>query len=56
MVQLIVGGVILAVIAAFIIRRIIKLPSRYERKPEKHSPWSALDHGIDPSIIEERET
>ena len=55
MVQLIVGGLVLGAIAFYIIRRIIKLPARYERKPQKHSPWSALDQGIDPSINEERE-
>ena len=55
MVQLIVGGLVVAAIALFIIRRIIKLPSRYERKPENQSPWGALDQGIDPSISEEKE-
>lgn len=34
----------------FIVRAIIKLPSRYERRPKNLSPWNALDEGIDPSI------
>ncbi len=34
----------------YIVRRIIKLPSRYERRPKDLSPWNALDQGIDPSI------
>lgn len=34
----------------YIVRRIIKLPSRYERSPRNLSPWNALDQGIDPSI------
>ena len=55
MVQLIAGGLVLATIALFLIQRIIKLPARYERRPQNHSPWSALDQGIDPSISEERE-
>jgi len=33
----------------FLIRRIVKLPSRYERKPKTLSAWSALDQGIDPT-------
>ena len=34
----------------YVVRRIIKLPSRYERHPKDLSPWNALDEGIDPSI------
>lgn len=34
----------------FIVRAIINLPSRYERRPKNLSPWNALDEGIDPSI------
>lgn len=37
----------------FVVRRIVKLPSRYERRPRDLSPWNALDQGIDPSISEE---
>lgn len=36
-----------------VIRRIVKLPSRYERKPQALSPWSALDRGIDPTETSE---
>jgi len=25
------------------------ISARYERKPKVHTPWSALDNGIDPS-------
>jgi hypothetical protein len=27
-----------------------KLSSRYERKPRELNTWSALDHGIDPTL------
>jgi hypothetical protein len=27
-----------------------KLSSRYERKPRELNTWSALDHGIDPTV------
>ena len=33
----------------FLISRRFNISSRYERKPKVHSPWSALDNGIDPS-------
>jgi len=39
--------VILALV--FLISRRFKISSRYERKPKVHTPWSALDNGIDPS-------
>lgn len=42
-------------ITFYIVRRIIKLPSRYERRPKDLSPWNALDQGIDPSIPKEPE-
>lgn len=29
--------------------RFFSLSSRYERKPKIHTPWSAQDHGIDPT-------
>ena len=35
-----------------IVWRILKLPSRYERRPKELSPWNALDIGIDPSVGE----
>ncbi len=42
----------LAVVVAFffILKGIVRLPSRYERRPKNLSPWNALDEGIDPSI------
>lgn len=54
MVKLILGAFASVLIIFFAIRRIIKLPSRYERKPKTLSPWSSLDHGIDPTISDER--
>lgn len=32
-----------------LIRRIVKLPSKYERKPQQLTAWNALDQGIDPT-------
>lgn len=46
----------LVLVAFFAIRRIVKLPSRYDRKPQTLSPWSALDHGIDPSTVNGEES
>jgi hypothetical protein len=39
--------VILALV--FLISRRFTISSRYERKQKIHTPWSALDNGIDPS-------
>ncbi len=33
----------------FLISRRFNISARYERKPKVHTPWSALDNGIDPS-------
>ena len=33
-----------------LISKRFKLSSRYERKPRELNRWSALDHGIDPTI------
>ena len=33
-----------------LISKRLKLSSRYERKPRELNTWSALDHGIDPTI------
>lgn len=44
---------VVAVLSFFVFRRIVKLPSRYERNPRKLSLWSALDHGIDPTLPSE---
>jgi hypothetical protein len=55
MAPLILGGAVLFAMAFIVIRRIIRLPSRYERKPQVLSPWSSLDQGIDPSIPQEND-
>lgn len=43
---------VLMVLTLYVLWRIVKLPSRYERRPKDLSPWNALDLGIDPSITE----
>lgn len=41
---------LLGIIAiVFAISRRFNISSRYERKPKVHTPWSALDEGIDPT-------
>ena len=41
---------VIAVMAlVFLISKRFKLSTRYERKPKSHTPWSALDSGIDPT-------
>jgi hypothetical protein len=47
---LVAAAVLLA--AAFGVRKISKLPSRYDRKPRHVNSWSALDQGIDPTSSE----
>ncbi|MEI9908110.1 MAG: hypothetical protein WDO06_09765 [Actinomycetota bacterium] len=50
-----VVALLLVLIVAFIliaVRWIVKLPSRYDRKPRVQTPWNSLDNGIDPSISE----
>ena len=46
-------ALLLLVATVFLMRKIAKLPSRYERHPKNLSPWSALDEGIDPSLPQE---
>jgi hypothetical protein len=46
-------GVLIA--TYFLVRAIIKLPSRYERTPKNLTAWNALDKGIDPSTAEQRQ-
>lgn len=45
--------VLFSAIAVFglvlLMSRKFNISSRYERKPKVHTPWSALDNGIDPS-------
>jgi len=50
--QFLIGAGALLIATFFIVRRIAKLPARYERRPKNLSPWNALDQGIDPSIPE----
>lgn len=52
MFEFIAIAVVLIVSTVFVVRKIAKLPSRYERRPKNLSPWNALDQGIDPSIPE----
>ena len=33
-----------------VISKKFNLSSRYERKPRELNAWSALDHGIDPTV------
>jgi hypothetical protein len=33
----------------YLISRRFNISSRYERKQKIHTPWSALDNGIDPT-------
>jgi hypothetical protein len=42
----------LVVVSALVvlISKKFKLSSRYERQPRELNTWSALDHGIDPTI------
>lgn len=53
MLAFIVVSVSLMAFTFYIVGRIIKLPSRYERRPKNLSPWNALDQGIDPSILKD---
>lgn len=50
MTQLIITVVGIAVATWFALRRIAKLPSRYDRGPKNLSAWNSLDKGIDPSL------
>ncbi len=42
-------SIIAVMVLVFLISRRFKLSTRYERKPRTHTPWSALDNGIDPT-------
>jgi len=48
---IIISLVVVFALVALISRR-FKLSSRYERKPRQLNTWSALDHGIDPTLDE----
>ena len=41
--------VLLGVATILVAKRIVKLPSKYERAPKVISSWRALDQGIDPT-------
>ncbi len=44
---------LIAVLAlVLLISKRFNLSSRYERKPRELNTWSALDHGIDPTVEE----
>jgi hypothetical protein len=42
-------SLIVVLLLVFLISSRFNISSRYERKPRAHSPWSALDNGIDPT-------
>jgi hypothetical protein len=42
-------SIIVILLLVLLISRRFNISSRYERKPKIHTPWSALDNGIDPS-------
>ena len=42
-------SIIIVMFLVFLISRRFRLSTRYERKPKMHTPWSALDNGIDPT-------
>ena len=42
-------SIIVVMVLVFLISMRFKLSTRYERKPKTHTPWSALDSGIDPT-------
>jgi len=42
-------SLIVVVVLVYLISRRFNISARYERKPKAHTPWSALDNGIDPS-------
>ncbi len=46
---IVIGAIVIALSRKF------SLSSRYERKPRAHTPWSAQDHGIDPTEVDSTE-
>jgi hypothetical protein len=42
-------SLVVILLLVLLISRRFNISSRYERKPKSHTPWSALDNGIDPS-------
>lgn len=55
MTKLILGLIIISITTWFAIRRILKLPARYDRRPKSLSAWNSLDAGIDPSLSKQIE-
>jgi hypothetical protein len=42
-------SLVVIIALVYLISRRFNISSRYERKQKIHTPWSALDNGIDPS-------
>jgi hypothetical protein len=53
--KILAAALLLGVSSFLVIRAIVNLPSKYERKPRALSSWNALDRGIDPTDIGEEE-
>ncbi len=45
----ILSSLVVIIALVYLISRRFNISSRYERKQKIHTPWSALDNGIDPS-------
>jgi hypothetical protein len=45
-------SLVCAIALVLVISKRFKLSSRYDRKPRELNTWSALDHGIDPTVDE----
>ena len=45
---IVISAIVIGAIVIFLSRH-FSLSSRYERKPKVQTPWSAQDHGIDPT-------
>jgi len=45
---IVVSAIVIGAIV-ILLSEYFSLSSRYERKPKVHTPWSAQDHGIDPT-------
>ena len=45
---ILLSAIVIGAVVVLLSRK-LTLSSRYERKPRVHTPWSAQDHGIDPT-------
>jgi hypothetical protein len=45
-------SLVLVFALVIVISKRFKLSSKYDRKPRELNTWSALDHGIDPTVEE----